>query len=140
MTRYMRVLPPGKRVTAISARSVMVVSFPSTRGRKIWFQVFPPSFERHTPFANAEAYTIPGLTGSSATRRTPRTEHRVKFEATFFVLVQPAVDCAPLKMNFQVAPPSVDLYKPHGGAPGASDTAPPLSTDEMPRTPRVVPT
>src|SRR5205814_5864142 len=38
------------------------------------------------------------------------------------------------------APPSVDLYRPYGGSPGAKETVPPLVTDEIPRTPRVDPT
>src|SRR5271169_3269563 len=43
-------------------------------------------------------------------------------------------------MNDHVAPPSVVLYKPHGGAPGIIETSSPPSTEEMPRTPRVVAT
>src|SRR6516165_711272 len=81
-----------------------------------------------------------GFDGSSKTRRTPRTEHGVRFRATFVVFLQPVVKVAPLKMNDQVVPPSVVLYRPQGGAPGARLTAPPEMTEEMPRTARVVAT
>ena len=51
MPRYSRVLPLESVVTAISARSVKLVLGGSAMGRKICCQVFPPSIERHKPFA-----------------------------------------------------------------------------------------
>jgi hypothetical protein len=51
----MRVLPLGNLFTAISGRSVDWLTTGSAMGRNIWFQVLPPSLDRQTPFANAEA-------------------------------------------------------------------------------------
>src|SRR5690349_2855772 len=81
-----------------------------------------------------------GFLGSSATRRTPSTEHGVRLRTTFSVFLHPLVVVAPLKMNFQVAPPSVVLYRPQGGAPGMMEAVSPPSTEETPRTPKVLAT
>jgi hypothetical protein len=80
---------------------------------------------------------MPGSLGSSLTSRTPRAEHGVPFPATAAMGAQPARVAAPLWISVQVAPPSVDLYRPHGPAPGiAIVTAPPQQTDELPSSAR----
>src|SRR6266480_41186 len=80
------------------------------------------------------------LHGSSATSVTPRVEPKLAW----------MIPASPASVGFRqtalafssvnVAPPSVDLYRPYGGSPGAKETVPPLVTDETPRTPRVDPT
>ena len=78
-----------------------------------------------------------GLDGSSATRRTPRSEHGEPAAIASATVSQSAALAAPLWRKVQFSPPSVDLYSPHAAAPGMSDTVPPV-TDDTPRTPRVV--
>jgi hypothetical protein len=43
-------------------------------------------------------------------------------------------------MNVNVAPPSVDLYRPHLAAPGTGRVTPLQHTDDMPRSAVVVAT
>jgi len=50
-----------------------------------------------------------GFSGSRTTRRTPRGEHGVPLFASVASPVHTAVVAAPLWMNVQFAPPSVDL-------------------------------
>jgi hypothetical protein len=71
--------------------------------------VAPPSEERQMPRAYADAYSVFASEGSNTTRRTPRGEHGVTLFTSLESPVQPAVVAAPLKMKFQLAPPSVDL-------------------------------
>src|SRR5689334_6627884 len=80
-----------------------------------------PDVQRQMPCWKADAYTMDGSAGSSATWLTPRAL------------------ALPFHTRFHVAPPSVVFHRPKGGKPGLIDTEPPV-TEEMPRTPRVVPT
>ena len=75
----MRVAPLGSVVTEIHG-SVVVMALLSDS--LICVQVAPASFERHTPRAYEDAYTMSELVGSSATTRMPRGVHGVAFAAT----------------------------------------------------------
>src|SRR5919109_4730336 len=80
---------------------------------------------------------VAGFVGSTATRRTPRSEHGEPAAVASATVSHWAAVGAPLCRKVHVAPPSVDLYKPHAAAPGIRETAPPV-TDDTPSTPRVV--
>src|ERR1700691_3682645 len=112
---YMRVLPFGKVVTVISGR---IEEFVESNDFLICTHVVPASVERHTPRAYDAAYTMSGFDGSSSTRRTPNGEHASRFSDSFEPPVHTDALVDPSWMKVQVRPPSVDLYRPHLGAPG----------------------
>src|SRR5215210_3362819 len=99
---YMRVFPSAS-VTAISARSVVVVVVPFApkSGSLICVHDEPPSVERHTPRAYDDAYSVLGDSGSRTTRRTPRAEQSSVL-AIWLACVPQAVVVAPLWTNVQV--------------------------------------
>src|SRR6266545_4335369 len=105
----MRVLPLGRSVTANAAR---VWIKPGLSEGLICTQVAPPSGERQMPRAYDDAYTTCGLAGSSWTWRTPRGEQTAPLANSVELPVQSAAFVEPLWMNAQLAPPSVDLYRP----------------------------
>src|SRR5688500_8773239 len=80
------------------------------------------------------------LTGSSSTWRTPRGEQAVVLVSAANEPVHSAGVGAPLWMNVNVCPPSVDLYRPHLPASGAGRVTPEQHTLDMPRKAVVVAT
>ena len=81
-----------------------------------------------------------GFDGSSSTWRTPRGEQTPPLLNSVRLPVQSAALAEPLWMNVQVAPPLVDLYRPHFAASGTGRVTPVQQTLDMPRSAVVVPT
>src|SRR5262245_43326532 len=134
--RYIRVLPFGSVFTSIDGRVWITAAFSDGL---IWVQVAPPSGDRQTPRAYEAAYTMSGLVGSSLTLRTPRGEQVAPLVNSVRLPVQSAALAEPLWMNVQLAPPFVDLYRPHLAASGTGRVTPAQQELDMPRSAVVVP-
>src|SRR5262245_3466597 len=132
-----RVLPFGSAVTSIDGRVWMTAAFSDGL---ICDQVAPLSGDRQTPRAYEAAYTMSGLVGSRTTFRTPRGEQTAPLLNSVRLPVQSAALAEPLWMNVQLAPPLVDLYRPHLAASGTGRVTPAQQELDIPRSAVVVPT